>query len=1071
MDWHGPSHKISMICLLILVAVASPRQASSRTVFLDVPRQAVQKAASDFAHQAGVQVLVTAENAAAQRGRAIRGQYEIEDALRDMLEGTHLHALRISADVYAIVPDTEGRRSRANPLPLPGPARWVSSQGPDTQVPSEIIITGTRLRLPNLSAASPVVTVTESELEAQGALNIEEALNRLPMVRADSTQFSNSSDTDGRSKLNLRNLGWQRTLVLLDGKRFMPVQAIDLNLVPVPLIKRVDVLTGGASATYGSDAVAGVVNLVLNTDFDGVAINAAVAAYQHTNDDSAMRALISQYPAISLPSKGVVDGQRTDLGISYGQGFAAGKGHVSAFIGRREQAAVSWSARDYSACRLVVSDDKLDCAVNTVYSPYGRYVVGSGEMAGSTYYGAQDGTRTFVGGDQSASYAYNTRATFAFQRPDTRLSGGFFVQYAASETLGIYLSLMGIDDRTRSIFYPALVRQTVNLNCDNPLMSAEQAVSLCGSSAGTDASVATDIAYELNGPGSERLDNLAINKDYRISLGAKGEIGEGWHFDLGYVGSRVYTSLSDNNEIDADRFARALNVVSVNGTPTCVSRVDGTDPDCVPADIFGYHTIDPAFYDYAYAHYQWSSVTQQQVLSATVSGNLTKAGLTSWAENPLAVAIGVEARRDALRNFADDATRAYEGWLSTTGGHFSVAEAYVESQLPLANHRPGVEDLELNLAWRTSFYDNRAKAIPTSRFELQYRPIQDVLLRLSFNRASRAPNISELYAPAYFSTNSSLVDSCAGGTPSASLAQCLNTGVTAAQYGHIEDCSTACRTYGGGGNSLVRPETARTLTYGFVVTPTKVPGLQVSVDYYRIRVSDFIDYIDATQALSNCLVSDSSLYCQLIHRDPATGALNGDGYVEGTTLNTYQLLNSGIDLQGQYGFALQHGGRIDVSLTGTWLEASASVRKAGEADVNCAGYFGYPNCYAPLPKWRHSLRSTWSAPGHRAALSLNWRYMGATRYIGVVTGTTALATVTSDKATTRVSSYNYFDLGGTIVLGDRWTAGLSINNLLDLSPPRTVSMNVDGTTNNPNTWTGTYDPLGRSLLFKLDFRY
>jgi len=1061
--WPRTSRRFGLYGLLASLLAGMPGLASAHPVAFNLPAQEARTGAALFARQAGIQLLITEKDAKGRRFRSVRGPFEVEKALALMLKGSHLHPVRITPGVYSLVADAD---------PHIATMSAGAPEGGSRSEPTEIVVvTGSRLRHPNQSSASPIVSLDQQELRYEGVLNLEEALNRMPQIRADSTQFANASDTDGRAKVNLRNLGWQRTLVLVDGQRFLPVQAIDLNLIPSSLVKRIDVLTGGASATYGSDAIAGVVNLVLDPSFDGVTVGGSIGAYQHTNDDAAVRSAIAQYPAIKVPEKEIVDGLRSDVSLSAGRPFAEGRGHVSFFVGSRQQQAVNWSARDYSACRLVTTDNKLDCAVNTVYSPYGRYVVDSGDMAGSTWYGAKDGGGTFVPGSESAAYAYNTRETFAFQRPDQRTSGGLFIQYRVSDATEYYASLLAVDDRTRSLFYPALVRQTVALNCDNPFMTVAQSQSLCGAAASTNATVATDIAYELNGPGSQLLDNKATNADWRIAFGAKGDLSGSWHYDLGFVGSRVYTSLSDNNEIDPDKFARALQVVDIAGTPTCMSKLDGTDPDCVPANIFGYHTIDPAFYDYAYVHYRWASVTQQQVYSASLTGDLTPYGVRSpWADTGASVAVGVEYRRDSLRNVSDAATRAYEGWLATVSGHNGVKEAYVELQLPVIKDRPGVYSLDLNLAYRTSLYDNQPKAMPTSRFEIQYRPRADLLIRASVNQASRAPNISELYAPAYFSTNSALVDACAGTTPSATLAQCLNTGISAAQYGHVEDCATTCRTYGGGGNAEVKPEAAETITFGMVFTPNTYSGLVLSVDYYRITVADFIDYVDATTAFNRCLTTGLSEYCGLVHRDVTTGALAGDGYVEGVTENTYRLYNNGVDVQGSYPFDLGRFGKLESSFLGTWLATSAFSHAEGDARVNCAGYFGSPYCYTPQPRWRHNARVTWRISQSQASLSLNWRYIGSTLYAGNSSDPAINGGATRSSVFAKVPAYTYIDLSGGLMLRNNLSVRLAINNLLDLTPPITSSLNVDGTTNNPNTWTGTYDALGRSIMLSFDLK-
>jgi outer membrane receptor protein involved in Fe transport len=557
------------------------------------------------------------------------------------------------------------------------------------------------------------------------------------------------------------------------------------------------------------------------------------------------------------------------------------------------------------------------------------------------------------------------------------------------------------------------------------------------------------------------LTNQAINADYRVSGGVRGDITDGWHYDVNVVTSQVYTSLSDNNEIDDASFIASLDAVNAGGKVVCASG-----GSCVPANIFSYHAVDPAFYNWAYRNYKWHSVTWQQDATANITGDLTRYGIKSpWAENGVAVAMGLEYRRDALRNLADADTAAYEDWLSNVGGHYSAKEVYGEAQVPLT------DNLTFNVGYRTSKYSNLDKALPTSKYELLYRPVKDFLLRASFNNAARAPNVSELYGAKTFSVNGALVDSCAGATPAASLGQCESTGATAAQYGHITDCGSTCRTWAGGGNPLLRPEQAATVTYGFVYTPHQVKSLLVSVDYYDILIKNFIGYLDAVDNFNKCLSLGLPFYCRYVHRDVATGALNGSGYVEGGTVNTYHLQNRGVDVHAQYVFGIGRWGRVTTSMDGTSLSVTGGRSAPDQAMIDCAGYFGNPNCYAPEPKWRHNLRATWQAPWHDADLSLNWRHIGSTKF----SGNSADAAVSNNNCCTsafitHLPGYDYLDLAGAMKVGKALQLRLSIDNLLDKTPPVLPSTHVDGTTNNPNTYTGTYDALGRSIVLSLSYR-
>lgn len=945
-----------------------------------------------------------------------------------------------------------------------------------------VVVTGTRIRRPNAQSAAPIVTMDKQELQFQGVMNIEDALNRLPQVRADNNQFGAGFDNGGQAKVNLRRLGNQRTLVLLDGERLLPVQAIDLNIVPVALISRVDVLSGGASSTYGSDAVAGVVNFVLNKKYDGVQLNTSYSFYQHTNDNIAMRSLLSNYPNFPVPSKHVTDGGRYDVNFAAGKNFHDGDGNISIFAGYRDQKPVKWGARDYSACRVANTTSSLSCSFNTVYTPTGRLDVTSGSKAGSGYYINKDGTQSFASTANSADYASNTRKDWNFIRADKRYSGGLFANYRFNDAAEVYGNLLVMRDvsiEQQSGAFGA----TVNVSCNNPFLSAAQASSLCGSAAGSATTVSADYYLLQEGPGSIPVQNRIVNADYRFSGGMRGDVFDGWHYDVNFVASRVENSLSDRNEVNADRFARAVDVVNVGGVPTCRSVVDKTDTNCVAANIFQANKIDPKVYDYVYDHYRWTNVVEQRDLTLNLTGDLGQYGIKSpWANEGVAIAVGGEYRRESLKVKADQATIDYEGWFSTVGGHYSVKEAYGEAQLPLANDLPFVKSLVINTGIRASKYDTQKKELYTSKVEALYRPFEDLLLRSSYNSAARAPNISELYSPRNFSYNGT--DPCSATSLSqpgaATAAQCANTGVTAAQYAakSIQDCGpNGCRRYAGGGNINLLPEKAITQTLGFVYTPHQVPGLLISIDRVDIKIKDFIGYIDANVALSNCLTTGLQYYCRFVKRDPVTGRLDGTsttaGFISGGTENTNILSYKAEDIQVDYAFGIGKFGRMNLNLVGTLMRDSKGQDSPTVPVQDCAGYYGQPSCYAPAPKWASNARATWTTPWRQGVVSLAWRHIGSTRLSANSTDNALNGGAGPQGYTilTKMKAYDYFDLSGSVLVAKNLTGRIAINNLLDRSPPVVPATFVDGTTNNPNTYTGLYDPLGRAINVSLQYNF
>lgn len=1038
-------------------------------------------AVAEFARQADVQLLLSAAAARGKRTNALEGTFDVDQGLALLLKGAGLRARRIAPGIYAVTREPKTAPTHEPDAAPPAPTAPAQVTGPASL--DALVVTGTRIRRANTSAAAPVTTVSRDALRLGGVVNLEDAINRLPEARADATQFTNGSDADGRAQINLRNLGHQRTLILLDGERLAPVQAVDLNLVPSALVRRIDVLTGGASTTYGSDAVAGVVNVMLDRDLDGIRIDGGYSVYQHTNDDLASRGVIARFPSVKTPPWRVTDGVRKDLTIAAGTRFAGGRGDILVFGAYRGQDPVQWKDRDFSACRVIATDDNSarSCAVSTLYTRHGRFLPTTGPAAGQVFYATDDGAFTI--GEDGDAYAANTRESFNFMRSDERRSAGMFVNFKVAETAELHASLLYMKDATYSQFYPYINVADVptgglQINCSNPFLSASQAARLCGAAAGTDQLVSTQYTAILDGAGSRPLRAEAINQDYRISIGLRGEVLDHWRYDLTAIRSTVFSSLSDSNEIDPARLAKALNVVQVDGVPVCAAKLSGADPACAAANIFRPGALDPRFFAYAYRDYVWANHYGQTDLTANLSGELTAYGMKSpWSERGLAVALGGEYRADSLKQKIDAETLAFEQLGPPLRGRQSVYEAYGELQVPIAEGRPGIERLEIDAGVRYSKYNTGKGLLPTWKFELQYQPTRDWLARASFNRAARAPNISELYTGSTYGVIG-LSDPCSGPSPAVTLEACQRTGVSAAQYGRIPDCpDQLCRTYGGNGNIGLRPENARTRTIGLVYTPRALPRLSLSADYYRIAVEGYIGPILADSVFQNCLGTGADYYCRFVHRAAGTGALFGDGnaggYIATGAQNTSLLVNEGVDVQASYDVALGQLGRLNLNLTGVRLITTGGKDAPDDPLRDCAGYFGQPHCYAPQPLWRHNLTAVWRLPWREAVVSMTWRHIGSTRLAA-----NSADPVISEGASpyayepfTRIRAYDYFDLGASMRLRPGLTVRLVANNLFDRTPPVVPSTFVDGTTNNPNTYTGTYDPLGRNLqlAFSLDF--
>lgn len=951
---------------------------------------------------------------------------------------------------------------------MPATAQTTTS---DAAAPGEdegVVVTGTRIAQPGVMSNSPITTVDAGEIRLQGATNIESVLNRLPQITPDANE-NVSNGSDGTSNVNLRNLGSNRNLVLLNGQRLLPVQAIDLNFVPAFMIKRVDVVTGGASAVYGSDAVSGVINFVLRDDLNGVKTDVQYGFSAHHNDNAGYRQRVTAAGFNRAPDT-PVDGQRFDANIGIGTNFAENRGNVTAYFGYREVKPILQFNRDVSACALDPNGDRtsLICGGSS-NNEFGRFTPLRDGVSPTGYNNTRDGQKTWVPYDNT--FRYNYAPLNYFQRNDTRYTAGAFARYEVIPAAEIYGSFMFMEDHSNSQVAPSALFQGYNysINCNNPLMSAQQGQLLCGNAYGTSATQDTYIGYRpVAAPAQPRRDDLR-HTDYRVSGGVRGQIAEGIRYDANALFSSVLFNETYRNDIDPVKANKALKVVNVNGVPTCQSVVDGTDPKCVPLNVFQYAGPTAAALSYIYAPTSTQSISKETVLSGTVNfdGGAFGAKLP-WADTGIGAVVGVEHRRESYE-FTADALAQAKG-TQEVSGKFNVTEVFTEVRVPLVENRPFFQELSLTGGYRYSKYSTNNKGVSTYKGEIAWAPSRDLRLRGGYNRAIRAPNILELFSPAG-PGNITAQDPCSGATPTATFAQCALTGVTQSQYGKILECpSETCNGYFGG-NQALKPEEADTWTGGVVFTPTFVPRLTLSVDYFNIKVKDYIGTIPVPLTISQCFATGDPFFCSLFKRNPRNGVLFGAdantlGYVTATNLNTGELGTSGLDIGASY--AVPTGvGRFSVDMLGTWLHDLTTQPLPGQATYDCKGLFG-GSCGQPSPEWRHQARFTWASNDGKGSISLNWRYIGATK----LSYNTSDPSLTGDKyvINSRLPVYNYFDLAATASVMEKLTFRIGVNNLLDRDPPA-IAQGVLSSFGNGNTYPGVYDVAGRSFFVGLSAEF
>ena len=962
----------------------------------------------------------------------------------------------------------------------------------------EIIVTGTRINRPNTFSAAPITSVTVQDIQAQAPLNVEEVLNRLPQIAPDAQQ--NYQDSDGRQRIKLRSLGFERTLVLVDGKRLGTQNGQDTNIIPASLLERIDVLSGGASSVYGSDAVSGVVNFILRKDFSGLRVDTNYNFYNHLNRDTLVSP-IARASGFGTRNGLVNDGGRADLTVTAGTKLFDDRLKVSGFFNYKTADQVNLADRSSSACYLLQTskDGPLSCQLST-YSPSGYISPRSGANSGRAYVNDPAGTRSFVAYGAGPGKAASPFDNYALQRQDERYTAGGFVNLEIAPEAELYGSATWFRDRSftpsprRVLSYTAFGSAPYQVNCNNPFLSAGQAT-LLGCAAGATGTVPIEVRYRFEG--QPYASTGYVNEGVRATGGIRGKVGDAWNYDIGGVFARNQQDINYGPYADPVRVNRSLNVTLVNGTPTCASAVAGTDPACVPFDAFRAGSGNTALTNYLFSGASDGAVRSVGYLYdvvASVSGDLTRYGIKSpWADEGAAIALATEYRRD---KFVSSANAIYTAQYGDNAANLrqDVWESNVELQAPLVQHKPFVEQLQVNGGYRVSKYSSNPATFSTWKVEGLFAPVADLTFRGSYNKAQRAPTVIEIRQAttiSYGSQGGSEGDFCAPtqtvnpqtgqityGAPIASREVCRATGLSDALYGSqtLICPDNACTVRYGG--FTADPETAYTLTYGLVVKPRFLKGLVFSADRYQIRINNSLGYNDYDYYYTGCLQSGDPFFCSGIVRNPGTGTLYSPaagnpttGFFRGGTSNYYRSISRGWDFQGQYTLGLGKVGRLDWSFNGSLTTFAGGQDSPLLPERNCSGYYGN-GCGQLIPKWTHGLRTTYTTPDSGFNVSFNWQHLSSLVNANnsgdpAIGGTAANAQTTF----TGIDPIDYFDLALTFNVARSFVFRVSANNLFDVSPPIIAnSRNLTGLFYT-NTIPPRYNIMGRQIAVGTTVRF
>jgi iron complex outermembrane receptor protein len=966
----------------------------------------------------------------------------------------------------------------ASALSLSAPARA------DTATET-VIVTGSRIPQVGIYSSSPVAAIGDHEMKLEGTTSISGALQSLPSVVNDGDGDSVDNGTGGISSVDLRNLGTKRTLVLVDGKRLVAADNaldVDTNQIPAAMVERIEVLTGGASAVYGSDAVAGVVNIILKKDFEGLTVDS-----QFSETDSS-------------------DGQKNDTSFLLGVNSADGKGNVTLYGEYAHRDPVRGDARPFSTHALAATNYTGCASPPTHFGGFcfsGSGTIAEGRIKSVSLAGPTLGhTTMFTAGGGVALYdgrTFNFAPYQYLQTQGQRYSFGGTAHYQITPGIDFYSRLTFSDNQSTSQLGPDPLVTNFNVNCGNPEMSAAVRQAVFGTTpgpndlAGITAQCATaasgnNITPNANPLFTTRLIGVALrttaigprvtineHEAYQMVIGARGGLGYGWNYDVSaQYGHTTQTTINENDGLKAN-FQNGLLVDPTTGLCTQDAA------NCSPLNFFTAGGLTAANVNYLRENLLTIDDVNQWDVQATATGDLGfMGGQSPWAKEPIGAAIGVEYRQEEAtatpdHNLATGNLIGFQSVAPTSGG-FDVGEGYLEFRAPLVEDAPFMESLQLNAAYRYDHY-NLAGDAHSYNLGIEWQPIDDIRFRGGFQRAVRAPNVSELFTPAGGSSANSAKDPCSAvGSVPTTAALCIATGVPAGSVFSAElNCPTNQCQAATGGNPFLKPETSDSWTLGIVVTPTFLPGFTATVDYYNIKIGGFITGTSISTILSNCYStvlnptqSAANPFCSFVHRDTlGTIATQNLGFVVAAEGNIGSDKVQGIDAEINYDkdlsdFGWTHVGSLSLNAVGTLVTVN-NTAIPGSPITHCAGVWG-PSCGEPQNRFKSNVRLTWTDDKGDFSLSLRWRHLSGVQFEGNLPGTVFPGFGFTNNPTLEFAPFDYFDLSGTWSVTDAIDLRAGVRNLFDKDPPLTDNNTAPASDINNNTFPNTYDALGRVIF-------
>lgn len=882
------------------------------------------------------------------------------------------------------------------------------------------VVTGSRIARPDLTSNSPISVVTGESLQDQGTVNVEEALNQLPQVTPGLNANVNNGG-NGTVSVDVRGLGSSRTLVLVNGRRMVPSNntgVVDLNVINPLLIDRVEVVTGGASATYGSDALGGVVNFILKDKFEGVEMT-------------------GQY---GLTSRG--DSQTWTVGGIVGGNFADDRGNATlaaSFTKRGDsfQSERAWSRIDQNGGSATGVTGRLD---NLFSNPFAT--------GGNRAFNPDGSVRPFVNNfdlTNPLTDRYNFAPTNYIQTPQERFTITALANYDITDNVNVYAEGSYVSSEVKLQLAPTPATN-IFVNANSPVLSAS-ALALAAGRANPNAPLTFRRRMIEVGPRIQTF-NFDVTQ---LNFGARGKLFEGWDFDIYYGRGRVDSAQGLQNDVSRSRLTAGLN-----GCPI------GSPAGCVVVNAFGAGRITTAAANYI----RIASAVDQFTFDRDNVVAAANGKLGSLPGGDVGIAVGVEYRRDASSFIPSDASQTGDltgfNAVKPISGSFDTKEVFGEVSLPV------FDMLTLAAKGRYSDYSTVGGNFTWS-VEGDFRPIDDIRMRATYSRANRAPSVFELFQagdqgfpfvtdPCFRGQASGTLPAPSAGVAAICVLQGLpnpTTNILVQTNSQIEATFT--------GSTNLREETANTLTAGIQLTPSFAPGLSLSVDYFDIKVDGFVSRIQGgaaglvaacfAQSITTAAQLAADPYCSLLSRRPNGDLLATVPLTNEAALGVNNVLKTrGIDFTVAYEVGLG-----SVGLDNSKLGLSSNVTYLISTKFNGTEFSGFASAdFGTLPHWKANTRLTYSDDA--LSVSLNWQYIGKS--------TDTFGDIGGAFGTGPIKAESYFDLNARFKVGKSFEFFGGVQNLLDKQPP---SVNAGFTAT--NTDETLYDTLGRRFFAGAKVRF